>query len=233
MTDNDSKYSSVASMLLSDPPFFLQVLSVYYPLFEKDIDKYWDILVKGEAYYTDYSDHIGSYYSPEIGLCYNSAVIWSRELQDKWELGFFDPYLGEEIGIGKSDKLPLSLSDEISCYLEMVNKESVHDFKPEDSEYTEDTRWMEDHYELNKSIEEELRKNFKRLRELEYAALQEENKKAILLNSSIWKNTIAPELSMEMVKNFLDEELRKHEEKVKAEAAMPKPPEEPIRDIGE
>jgi DNA polymerase-3 subunit epsilon len=64
----------------SNPEFTLLLLSLHYPFNANEIIRFWEIIMKGNAHYSTYTenpDGYGGIVKPKLGLCFNRNVSWT------------------------------------------------------------------------------------------------------------------------------------------------------------
>ena len=200
---------SILDILLGDAPFLIQLLSLYYPFSEDEVAHYWDILEKGTAHYTDYIVDTESYYSPVLGLCFNSHITWNENLRSKWECGFKNPFRGYVIGCGPpceygdveklNSMLPLSLDKERGWFVGKISDNIIRFHSAEDPPDPGAFERCDNFSKVYSCMDSNA-----------FALLFESDKDLILMNSSIWEKTISPKLSKPFVKEFLEKKLAEY-----------------------
>lgn len=191
--------------------FLSKLLSIHYPFTAAQIDKYWNVLVLGSAHYSVFLRDTDQTFSPELGLCFNNNIRWTDELRSRWVIGFDIPFFGVE-GAGipceydemesRSHIIPLSLIRELDARnaIELSEWRSLGG-----PDYDEDGPNL-----IDISL---FTKHYARLDDQELEDLLIENSGIVLLNPTIWANTIMPELSTEIVNALLDKQLSNYESK--------------------
>ena len=208
-TEGPNPLPSIVDILLGDAPFLIQLLSLYYPFSEDEVAHYWDILEKGTAHYTVYLADTESYYSPVLGLCFNSHITWNENLRSKWECGFNNPFRGYVIGCGPpceygdaeklNSMLPLSLDEERRGFVGKISDNIVRCHSAEDPPDPGAYERCDNFSKVYSCMDSNT-----------FALLFESDKDLILMNSSIWENTIMPKLSKPFVKEFLEKKLAEY-----------------------
>ncbi|MCB9294473.1 MAG: ATP-binding domain-containing protein [Lewinellaceae bacterium] len=223
---NKSKLN-IQDLINSDKDFFRRLLSLHYAFSKEELIKYWDNLVYGDAFYSVSLVDTESTYKPSFGLCWNKNIVWDSWLTDKWvfydpnsdvkyneelyenklQIGFWDPFEGVMRGDAKS--VPLDLEREIN---DIVHNE----FDQEHYPYFEEEQVLNDHWiKYEKRIDEFIAKVDKvyetiELEKIEY--LLREDKAILLINKSIWANTLSEYFTPEIVeKLFMEQDSKMNE----------------------
>lgn len=211
-TEEDSK--SIIRLLESNPDFTLLLLSLHYSFSADEINLYWDILIKGDAYYSYYLSDSFTYFNPKLGLCFNRNVNWTHELKGKWTIGIYDPFnaciIGTDsggIGIGEDYNLenliPLSVKKEFDA----INNCLINGWL--DTMGADDKNQNSDEFEGPNCINTDIYNQ--KLDPLDFNELEliyKEKKSKILFNESIWENTLKEVLKKEWVTQFLNDQLK-------------------------
>lgn len=108
-----STQSPFCNLMLTDPEFFLEYVSVHFPFSHADLDIYWNVLPHGDAFYDVYIADTEVIHSPRLGLCYNQNIRWTEEMKRNWRPGFDNPYLGAMVGTGRD---PIDYDDDKALY---------------------------------------------------------------------------------------------------------------------
>src|SRR5687768_16488703 len=94
--------------MLNHLEFFVTYLSVHFPFTAAEIERYWDVLSPGTAYYPVYLPDTESIYTSSLGLCFNQNIRWTDEIRSLWQMGFSDPVNGYLVSI---DTKPVEYDD--------------------------------------------------------------------------------------------------------------------------
>ena len=209
----EHRINSIESTLASNEQVFIRLLSIYYPFTVDQIDKYWAILNKGRAHYSEYMEDAGVYIITEYGLCFNQHIKWDGNLRSRWlrKCGIYDPALDKIVGCGDPqepydvdgaqkmvNQLPLTLEEERLNFVSAVTT-----VPPDDAE-----NYME--YPCYDDVIPEYTQQYPAMGPDRLEALINTKKMVVFLNPSIWDNTIAPNISPSFVDNFLENTLKRN-----------------------
>jgi hypothetical protein len=199
VTDNifkDVRYSNYLEFFLKNLDFAKTYISIHYPLTYQFIIDNWNFLEPGIAHYCVYISDIDGVYPSTFGLCYNKNIRWNSKLKSRYDYGFSNPYMGyiDGTGIGPveyeealylDDIIPLNVSEEIksrniayisywySAIMPYLSKEDRYNSEP-------------DLINADKIFEELSYLNF-----TEFKKKYEDDELLVLLNESIWDNTLS------------------------------------------
>ncbi len=170
------------------------IISIYYPFNRFELEKFWNVIIKGEAFYTCLINDIDTVYQPKLGLCFNENLLWDNALKKHWEIGVADLFNGTIEGTGLDeiisfedynklfDIIPLNLKRELEYKnSHIINFWINNFFNPEDEEP-----------EPPETINEEIMNvEFPTLTFSEFKAITDKYKGITIFNKSIWKNTLS------------------------------------------
>jgi hypothetical protein len=186
---NQNLYLRFLSFFMEHRSFAKIYLSMYFPFQYTFLIKNLDKIELGDAHYTVYINDVETIYRSQFGLSYNKNIRWNSRLRAKYSYGLFNPYMGAYVG---TDTGVVSV-DEID-FKDVMIPLSVE--KEVDSWIREYRFWFFDHLDVfeiedyNDGIDEyEISKNFEHIGYDDFIELFK-NPLYVLLNSSIWKNTL-------------------------------------------
>ncbi len=125
----DISKDTINELINKNKDLFKVICSTHYPFTDQELKKYWDNIIMGNAYYTQYISDMEKTFFPEFGLCWNANVVWTDWLKDHWvyddsnldkkpknidnkmSIGLWDPFQGSYYG--GAYKVPLDISKEI------------------------------------------------------------------------------------------------------------------------
>lgn len=128
----DTSKKSIIELVKNNEELFKIICSTHYHFTNDEIRKYWDKLIKGNAFYSVYIDDNEGRYQPDYGLCWNSNIEWDDWLKGHWHyndpndnnkpkntegkmsIGFFDPFRG--LNCDGAYKVPLNISRQNGSY---------------------------------------------------------------------------------------------------------------------
>jgi hypothetical protein len=183
-------------LMLKDLDFFSQLVSIHFPFTESEINEYWDVLVPGVGHFPVYLSDTDWCYSSSIGLCSNQNIRWTESLREKWSIGFNDPFNGYLIGLGIHPVEYDDMEKFRQTFLPMNLSELEHwAFRAAGDNYSSSGQIEEFlEKELDNPHEDVLHKHYNRLNFEDFFKLYQYNKSAVLLNRSIWYNTLYQEI---------------------------------------
>jgi ATP-dependent DNA helicase PIF1 len=187
---------SILDILILDTDFTIKLISLYYTFSANEIDEYWEVIEKGDAHYSLFISDTDSIYRPKDGLCFNKNISWSEGLYSKWQIGFFNPLVGDTEGSGS---LPLDIIEELQtfneCYMQYwYTKITQEQCWENEMDFEEPFQ-----YDIDK-----FQKNIPQLGFDDFKILYETDKLLITWNESIWKNTLKEILTTEIIKEILN-----------------------------
>jgi len=182
-------HKTITDYLMRKIDLAVRLLSVYYPFTQAELDEYWDVLEHGDAHYSVYLSDTEAIYQPSLGLSFNRSLPWTDALRSRWTCGFFDPFNGDVVGA--PDGLPLSLLEEI----EYLNNCAVESWMAwSDSDDCDGPKLLE----LS-----DFTNTYSRLQPDEFEDLVTLRSRIVVMNRSIWHNTVVPALDKEIVYSLL------------------------------
>lgn len=181
--------------MLQHLEFFVTYLSVHYPFTVDEIQRYWDVLSPGTAYYPVYLPDTGSNYISSLGLCFNQNIRWTDKLRSRWQMGFSDPFNGYLFGIGTKpveyddgekfrSLLPLNLDQH------WRDREQARMYSILDVEAYFNSPAVAEHDELDAKVGQ----SFSRMSFDKFRELHNRIGKFLVYNRSIWYNTLCYEI---------------------------------------
>ena len=204
-------HKTITDILMQKVDLAVRLLSVYYPFTQAELDEYWGILYQGDAHYSVYLSDTEAIYQPSLGLSFNRSLPWTDALKSRWTCGFFDPFNGYVVGVPgghcefderdeRRGMLPLSLLEEI---------ESLNDCATES--------WMAwrdpDDYEGPTLLElSDFTNIYLQLQPDEFEDLVTLRSRIVIMNRSIWHNTVVPALDRKVVYSLLQKRRKQLQE---------------------
>lgn len=198
--------------------FAIEYISLHYPFTEAQVIEYMPYLIKGSAFYSHYVPELGAITAPTIGLSFNHNIQWTLALKRLWMVGYrtdvpdyetesggyYEPATGQTIVWGTAT--PDTLFDilPLDTYKELVDNNYLHAVYY-DREYY-DTDEAAEPIEYGKLTVNELIDHHNRF------SLN------VLMDESIWNNTLKDVLTADMV------ELLIHTKKQRMNHEAPKEP---------
>lgn len=191
-------------MLFKDNIEFARTyLSMHFPFKYEFILQNWVLLEKGTAHYCVFISDTDEIQYSKFGLCYNKNIRWNSKMKAKYEYGFNNPFVGYVDGTGNSavefdekdfldDMIPLNQRVELDFrnraiidhygsaimpYINYANGEKLDGPNTYDIDYLFHEFSYMDYKEFIKQFEKE--------------------KLKVLVNDSIWNNTLS---------NFINED---------------------------
>ncbi len=185
------------ALFINDIEFAKAYLSVNYPFSNDFIQDNWALIHKGDAHYSVYLVDTGSIYNPKFGLSFNDNIKWNSRLKKKYKIGFDNYYNGYIEGIG-------------IAHVEFDERDSLDDLIPlskkKEFEFRNNVAidyWASEigptiNFENDKDFDgpvtidsEDLFKEHNFLEFKEFLRIFENKKLKVLVNESIWKNTLS------------------------------------------
>lgn len=193
----------------SNPEFTILLLSLHYPFNTNEIDRFWNVLKKGDAHYSYFMIDTDTVYQPKLGLCFNKNISWNTELRKKWSVGFWDPFLGSLFGTGLQDDVSMEEEIKLSKIIPLDLKSEIEIRNDEIIDC-----WLAIFYDPEKEFEPPYTVDMNQVIEvyekLDFPVFKYffENKRDIVIcNESIWDNTLKQIFTKERVKKFLNNQL--------------------------
>ena len=170
------------SFFIKKRKYFVLNISLFYPLSHRIIVNYWDYLYKGDAHYSfvGYGDFVEE---PQFGLCFNNNIKWTGSLLSKWPTMRSSVPPDDEDSTVYASK-PLSIKKEIELREGAWIESTLSDGEGIDDGFNEFFVFCE-----------ESMKHYDTLSFDEFKNLFNANSYAIVLNQSIWDNTISEYLN--------------------------------------
>lgn len=191
----DDKAAKFLQFFQSHREFALKYISLFYPFTHSEIVENWDAIVKGDAHYSAYLADMVQIISPDFGLCFNQNIRWNSKLRSRWEYGFINHFEGLVDGTGKGpveiderEYLDAIIPLSVICELEVRNDCSVKHWVSTMAPYCD---FESDECEGPAQINLELyNKVYTHLTYEEFKEIYKTNENIVLLNKSIWNNTL-------------------------------------------
>lgn len=212
---DDESNIGIDSLINSNKPFFKELVSLHYPFSKEELIKYWDNLIYGDAYYSTSLGDTDTTYQPSFGLCWNKNIDWDSWLSGKWvyfdpnddinqnkefpsdklHIGFWNPFTGIMEGGAKS--VPLDLGKEIKNTLHNTDKEEYFPYSGEGAFYY-GTIYEKKHSRFLVKV----KKTYDELSIPAVERMLKKDRMVILLNRSIWENTLQKYFTKEVLEEL-------------------------------
>lgn len=189
-------YENYLKLFLSNIDFAKTYISVHFPFDYYFLLDNWNYLQEGLAHYCVFLSDTDWIYPGKFGLTYNKNMRWNSKLKAKFDYGFFNPYMGYIEGIGK-EPVDIDEKDFLDIIIPLDKKTAI--------EYQNDvvfSHWSSliapyidfensENFESPKIIEtEKIFAEFKYIKFTEFKKIYDEERLTVLLNDSIWENTL-------------------------------------------
>lgn len=178
-------YNSYLSLFLNNINFAKQYISIHYPLKYHYIIENWVYLEQGDAHYCTSLSDIDWVYPSKFGLTYNKNIRWNSKLKARFEYGFNNPYEGNITGTG-GEPVEYNEQDYLDTIIPLDTKKEIYsrDFSSFMSSSSVDE------YQMKSINSESLFQEFSYLNFLKFKTTFEKNRLTVLINDSIWENTL-------------------------------------------
>ncbi|MBM3453967.1 MAG: 3'-5' exonuclease [Bacteroidetes bacterium] len=182
------------------------IISLYYPFTKYELEKHWEDIIKGEAFYTCEFYDIDTVYQPKLGLCFNENIEWYDDLKKNWSIGLVNMFNGTIDGTGLNFTIDIDTKYDLSRIIPLdltheINSRNHHilDF------------WIRNYFDPEDLeneppiiiVEELMNKNFQILTISKLISLYEEHNWILILNKSIWKNTLSKFFTKDRISYYL------------------------------
>lgn len=211
---NSNIYNQYITFFSKNKFFTKKYLSTNYNFEYNFINEYWEYLDLGDAHYTAFISDTDGIYSPKFGLSFNKNIRWNSKLRAKYDYGLLNPFDGEYIGT-KNYHTPISEIDFMDIMIPLSLHEEIERREDARSQFYYCYPEMEDfnqeceHMQFMNNIFEE----YQFLDFNEFEKIFNESNLKVLVNESIWKNTLKYILDQDFVYSFFnsikDEENKK------------------------
>jgi hypothetical protein len=199
-------YSNYLDFFKKHLDFAKKYISLHYPLTYQFVTENWTYLEPGTAHYCVFIRDVDMAYPSTFGICFNKNIRWNCKLKSRYDYGFSNPYEGyvDGTGIGPVDYDEAVYLDEITPLNKVKEIDSRNDaiishwasvIMPSLSKQ-ERKNSEPDTIDIKEIFKDLLYKSF-----TEFKEIFEVNRLKVLLNESIWDNT----LSYIIDENFCDE----------------------------
>lgn len=199
-------------LFLKNIDFAKTYICMYYPFSYREITDNWDMLIHGEAFYTDcIVDELYSLFIPKFGLCFNKNIKWNSKLRAKWDYGLYGPFVDADIiGIDKN----LEIFSDISYYDIMIPLDTIKCLESYFSCIdTYEANYCEEYHKTKEDLDyqkpenyestlEIYKKEYGQLTYLEFEKIFYENNRILFYNESIWKNTLKNVINEDFIKKI-------------------------------
>lgn len=176
---NTDIYHQYIVFFLENKEFTKRYLSMHFPFDYDFIKDYWDYLDLGDAYYTVYINDVEQIFYSKFGLSYNKNIRWNSKLKARYDYGLLNPFLGEYVG---TENYSTDVS-EIDYMDIMLPLSPVKEIDRRNNEIM--LAKENDYYDENDLFQEYINISPKELHEIfNHTPLK------ILINESIWENTL-------------------------------------------
>jgi len=214
---------SILEILLLDIEFTLKLLSLHYQFTNAEIIEYWDRLIKGDAHYSLFFSDTDQIITPKFGLCFNKHIAWTPVLRHNW-MNEFQHLQYDMEGWSQSFNTPIGTIDGLnyngleiddsSLFLEKLIPLNVI------FELNERNDCIVSHWSSVLAAEEDWENNenfigpqtididtykteIPPLNFVDFKNLYTNKKNMILLNESVWDNTLSSLFSSEDVRYLI------------------------------
>jgi hypothetical protein len=212
---DDGSNIDIDSLINSNKPFFKELVSLHYPSSKEELIKYWDNLTYGDAYYSTSWGDTDTTYQPSFGLCWNRNIDWDSWLSGKWVyfdpndninqnkkfpndklyIGFWNPFTGIMEGGAKS--VPLDLEKELENTLHNTDKVEYFPYSGEGAFY-----YWTIYQKKHKRFLDKVKKTHDELSIPTVERMLKKDSMVILLNRSIWENTLKKYFTKEVLEEL-------------------------------
>lgn len=181
--------AQLRDFLLQNLDFAIEYISLHYPFTEEQAIKHWDYLIKGDAFYpytiNDRSTFWGDIIEPQIGLSFNKNLAWTNQLRERWQND------NQHQTKNLNQLIPLDLD-------RMLRTVDGLEFQQFLIEYDNLRDW-DDFKSFNSTWEDEYMVAYPILAKNELAMLYERSSASLLINPSIWENSLRDFFTHDMI----------------------------------
>lgn len=193
--DMPQHYQGIEDFFSRHQDFALQYLSLHYPFTDQQVEKYFNLLSDGSAYYTHFIDREARIVQSKLDIKFNPTIQWTPGLLQKIQMGITDPASGQLKGLHDDTRPPLLLNEELKAW-----NQSLWALAYSQDYVSESTR------DINFGLPPQILdpKGYGKLSVEEIVGMYPKKKLELLTNKSIWLKTIKPLLRQEFVVQLLD-----------------------------
>lgn len=188
--------------------FAIRYVSLHYPFTAEQVKKYIPHLIMGEAFYPIYIQDTEQIFKPSVGLSFNKNLEWTDELRALWQVGFWEPFMGYYDGL---DIGHVELSDYRNPELNKMIPLDIHRFvdtldtlawQQAYSWYRGDADFLDTYCPTPTEVLNPI--EYPMLTPAELERLFERNRNEVLINSSIWNNTLKEFITIDFIGKLIE-----------------------------